>query len=54
MRAFALGAGLCLAATPAFASPVEVGGYSFADQDAFADDAFLVSGTIRFNCLGGG
>src|SRR5262245_20063658 len=24
------------------------------DQGAFADDAFLVSGTIRFTCLGGG
>jgi hypothetical protein len=54
MRATALGAGLILFATSAFASPINVGGYSFSGEAAFADDAFLVSGTIRFNCLGGG
>lgn len=54
MRAIALGAGLCLLATAAFASPINVGGYSFSGEASFADDAFLVSGTIRFNCLGGG
>jgi hypothetical protein len=54
MRAIALSAGLFLFATSAFASPINVGGYSFSEETAFADDAFLVSGTIRFNCLGGG
>ena len=54
MRAFTLGVGFCLVATSAFASPINVGGYSFSSEAAFADDAFLVSGTIRFTCLGGG
>jgi len=54
MRAIALGAGLFFVTTSAFASPIELGGYSFSGEASFADDAFLVSGTIRFNCLGGG
>ena len=54
MRGIGLGAGLCLLAMSAFASPINVGGYSFSSEAAFADEAFLVSGTIRFTCLGGG
>jgi hypothetical protein len=54
MRTIAIGAAVCLLATSSLASPINVGGYSFSSEAAFADDAFLASGTIRFNCLGGG
>lgn len=42
--------------TPAAATPISVGSFSFAaGEAAFADDAFLVSGSgVRFNCTAGG
>lgn len=37
--------------TPASAAPITIGGFTFSAGDAaLADDAFLVSGTIRFTC----
>ena len=40
----------------AHATPLSVAGFSFSDGErAFADDAFLVSGSgVRFNCTAGG
>ena len=40
-----------MTATAVNAAPITIGGFTFsAGEVAFADDAFLVSGTIRFTC----
>ncbi|MGH0029282.1 MAG: hypothetical protein ACQGVC_05800 [Myxococcota bacterium] len=40
-----------IAAQSVEASPITIGGFTFSEGEAaFADDAFLVSGTIRFTC----
>jgi hypothetical protein len=55
MRPFAISVALLLGSTSAFAAPLSLGGFTFAAGDqAFADDAFLVSGTIRFTCATAG
>ena len=44
-------AALWLLASTVQATPISVGGFAFqAGEEAFADDAFLVSGTIRITC----
>jgi len=52
MRIVCIGFAIILAgATVASAAPITIGGFTFSAGDAaFADDAFLVSGTIRFTC----
>jgi hypothetical protein len=46
-----LGLPLFLAATSTGAAPITVAGITFPDGErAFADDGFLVSGTIRYTC----
>jgi hypothetical protein len=47
---------LIVGATNALAAPISVGGFTFdAGEEAFADDASLVSGSgVRFSCAAGG
>ncbi len=50
--AVATAAAACLTAPVAMATPIELAGFTFEmGEQAFADDAFLVSGTIRWWCV---